>query len=148
MMREARLKMLEMTAGRVAAIHDSFLGVRHGPQVFIDGSCAVFASLSTDATVRRYELDLLCELAEKKQGCGTFTICERVDRESAGLSADSFSLSRDGEHIADEWRVLTDLVAYQLLAAFKAMSLGLAPDNPSPSRIINRVVSGVKIYET
>ena len=46
-MQEARLKMQEMTAGRVVAAFDSFLGLRHGPQVFVNGECVVFASLSS-----------------------------------------------------------------------------------------------------
>src|SRR5580692_10511809 len=33
--REASLKALEMTAGRTVAVHETFLGVRHGPMSFL-----------------------------------------------------------------------------------------------------------------
>jgi len=34
----------------------------------------------------------------------------------------------------------------QLFALFNSIHLGIAPDNPSPSGMVNWVVKGVKIY--
>ena len=48
------------------------------------------------------------------------------------------------EPLEDDYRVLTDIVAGQILATFKSIHLGLSPDNPSPDGIINRVVAGVR----
>ena len=39
--REAALKCLELTAGRVVAIHDTPLGFRHGPKIVIGESTVV-----------------------------------------------------------------------------------------------------------
>jgi len=145
-MQEARLKMQEMTAGRVASAFDSFLGLRHGPQVFVNGECVVVASLSSNPSVRRYERDLLRELRDKKQGIGTLVICGRAEREIRDLASAVIELYPVEEPLDDDYRVLTDIVACQILAVFKSVELGLSPDNPSPDGIINRVVEGITVY--
>ena len=66
--REAALKMLELTDGRVIAIADYPLGFRHGPKTILNGSTLVVAFLSNDAHTRRYELDLLTELRRDARG--------------------------------------------------------------------------------
>ena len=138
--------MQEMTGGRIASIHDTYLGLRHGPQLFVNNDCIVVASLSSETRSRRYELDLLRELKSKRQGCGTLVICGRVDAEIAGVCDEVIDLFPKGEPLADDFRVLTDVIACQMLAAFKSLGLGLSPDNPSPDGIINKVVKGVTIY--
>jgi tagatose-6-phosphate ketose/aldose isomerase len=145
-MQEARLKMQEMTAGRVVAAFDSFLGLRHGPQVFVNGECVVVASLSSVPAVQRYERDLLKELKAKKQGIGTLVLCAKADKEIRELSDAVIELFPSTEPLEDDYRVLTDIVAGQILATFKSIHLGLSPDNPSPDGIINRVVAGVRLY--
>jgi tagatose-6-phosphate ketose/aldose isomerase len=145
-MQEACLKMQEMTAGRIVATHDSFLGLRHGPQVFVNDACVVIAALSSSPAVRRYELDLLRELKQKKQGMGTLVICGRSDGEVKEVASAVIELFPSEEPLEDDYRVLTDIVTCQILAAFKSISLGLSPDNPSPDGIIHRVVEGIVIY--
>ena len=60
--REASLKMLEMTAGRVATTCETFLGLRHGPMSGIHGDTLVVCFLSSDPLVRAYETDVLTEM--------------------------------------------------------------------------------------
>ncbi len=146
-MTESGLKMQEMTDGRVVTQAASYLGLRHGPQVFVDGRCAVVASLSGRQRVRRYELDLLRELREKEQGCATLVIgCAGVAA-AAEWASHVIDLGVDSAELPDEFRVMSDVVVGQLLGTFKSLELGLQPDNPSTSGIINRVVQGVVIYE-
>jgi len=40
-----------------------------------------------------------------------------------------------------------DVTVGQMLGLFKALDLGLKPDNPSERGIITRVVKGVRIYD-
>jgi tagatose-6-phosphate ketose/aldose isomerase len=145
-MQEGRLKMQEMTAGHVVSTFDSFLGLRHGPQVFVNGECVVVASLSSNPAVRRYERDLLRELRDKKQGIGTLVICGKADKEDRDLSSAVIELFPSEQPLDDDYRVLTDIVACQILAVFTSVKLGLSPDNPSPDGIINRVVQGITVY--
>ena len=66
--REASLKILEMTAGNVIAIPETFLGLRHGPMSFLREDSLVLCILSSDPRVRRYEKDLIDELRSKQLG--------------------------------------------------------------------------------
>ena len=60
--REAALKMLELTDGRVVSLAEAPLGFRHGPKTVVNGNTLVVVFLSNDAHTRRYDLDLLAEL--------------------------------------------------------------------------------------
>ena len=45
---EARLKILELTAGKVAALFDTSMGLRHGPKSFLDKKTIVFDFVSNN----------------------------------------------------------------------------------------------------
>lgn len=146
-MQECQLKLQEMTEGRVASRFDSFLGLRHGPKVFVTNKCVVIAAVSSNPDVRRYEADLLREIRLEKLGAGTMIICAKKTDDIAE-SADLFiELYPDTEPVDDAFRVATDVCAGQILALFKCIAFGLGPDNPSTGGTINRVVKGVTIYE-
>jgi tagatose-6-phosphate ketose/aldose isomerase len=140
---EAALKMLEMSDGQCVSRVDSFLGFRHGPQVFAGKHCLVCAVLSEDENTRRYELDLLAEMQRKGQGAGYLVI---------GPSASKLDLPKliafESEGLGPFFRIFPAIVVLQMLAFYKSMALGLSPDAPSASGIINRVVEGVTIYKT
>lgn len=146
-MQECQLKMLEMSDGKVATRFESFLGLRHGPQVFVDSDCVVIAALATDESVRRYELDLLHELRSKNQGCGVLTICDRKNAEIDETSTHVIELFPDEPGVPDQFRVMTDVIVGQIIATIKCLQLGLRPDTPSASGVISRVVQGVTIYD-
>ena len=146
-MQECHLKMAEMTDGRVASIFNSFVGLRHGPQVFVNDQAVVIAALASDPLVRQYELDLLRELKAKKQGIGTLVVCDKATPEIRQLASEIIELFPEGESVEDDFRMMTDVMVGQILALFKCMSLGLRPDAPSTSGTISRVVQGVKIYD-
>jgi tagatose-6-phosphate ketose/aldose isomerase len=63
---ESALKVLELTAGRIATFAESYLGVRHGPLSAVNGETLVVAYVSGDARRRGYELDLLAEIGAKR----------------------------------------------------------------------------------
>jgi tagatose-6-phosphate ketose/aldose isomerase len=140
--REAGLKILEMTAGGVAVLTETFLGLRHGPMSFLREDSLVLAFLSGDAKVRRYESDVLEELRGKKLGkivaIGSGSANEIPCHELIGTAA---------QDLPDELRTPFDIVFPQLLAFHLSLRSGLDPDNPSPHGVINRVVQGVRIHE-
>lgn len=147
-MQECSLKMQEMTNGTVATIHDSYLGVRHGPQAFIRDDCIVCASISSDPLIKQYEIDFLQELKKKRQGCGTLITCTQSSGDIDRVGSNVIQLLPDGAKLPDAFRVVSDVVVGQMLAMFKSIQLGLKPDNPSPSGTIHRVVKGVTIYDS
>lgn len=140
---EAHLKVQEMTAGKVVARAESFLGLRHGPLAMVHADTLVVAFLSADARRRRYELDLLRELRAKGLGALTLAVSDS-DEDLSGL-ADVVVTTALDQPLADDLRPPVYVVAAQLLALFLSLEMGLAPDLPSAG-VINRVVQGVTIY--
>ena len=60
--------MLEMTAGRVSTLCETYLGFRHGPMSYVDRDSLIVCFLSSEPKVRVYETDLLRKLDRKKLG--------------------------------------------------------------------------------
>ncbi|HEY6825154.1 MAG TPA: SIS domain-containing protein [Steroidobacteraceae bacterium] len=141
--REAALKMLELTDGRVIAIADSPLGFRHGPKTILNGGTLVVVFLSNDEHARRYEVDLLTEL---RRDAVAGRVIALAGREDGGAHADTLVLSEDAVALSDLELCLPYAVFAQVLGMLYSMSLGLSPDNPNAAGTVNRVVQGVSIY--
>ena len=139
--RETALKITELTGGAIAALAESFLGLRHGPMSFLRKETLVVCLLSSEAHRRRYELDLIAELRSKQLG------------RLAVIGPESWS-SAEVEHVPamasdlpDALRSPFEIVFPQLLAFHLSLRAGLDPDEPSPGGVIHRVVRGVHLYE-
>jgi len=145
--REAHLKMSEMTEGRVMCRYDSFLGLRHGPQVLINDKTFVLAFVSSDPYKQRYEFELLSELKHQNKAGKVLVICKSINDELASVCDEYIELLTPGQDLHEDFRIMPDIVAGQLLGFFTSMKLGLKPDNPSTDGTINRVVQGVKVYD-
>lgn len=141
--REAALKMLELTDGRVISIADSALGFRHGPKTILNGSTLVVAFLSNDAHTRRYERDLLAEL---RRDAVAGRVIALAGREENAQHADTLVLGEEAAALTDLELCLPYAVFAQALALLRSLSLGLTPDNPNAAGTVNRVVQGVSIY--
>jgi len=138
---EAALKILEMTAGSFPVLAESYLGLRHGPMVFVTPGTLVLCILSNDPLRRAYELDLVQELRDKRIGY----LAGIADFDEAAAYFDVV-IPAVAPHTDDQLRTPYEIVAAQLLGYNLSMLSGLNPDNPSPDGIINRVVQGVKIH--
>lgn len=140
--REACLKTLEMTAGRIATLPETYLGLRHGPMSFLKPDSLVICFVSSDPRRRRYEMDLVRELREKNIGRLIALAPAEVDRAPFEVV-----ISTAASSLPDYLRTPAEIVFCQLLAYHFSLGFGLNPDNPSPEGVINRVVQGVRIYE-
>jgi len=141
---ESALKVLEMTAGKIHAIADSFLGIRHGPLSALDDRTLVVCSLSEDPGRRSYELDLLEEIRTKRLGRKRVVLSGNNGEGLEGLAEQVISLGPG--MISDQYRPPIDVIFGQLLGLFSSLQYGLKPDLPSPNGAIARVVSDIKIY--
>lgn len=168
--RESALKMLELTAGRVATWHDSPLGFRHGPKSVINDGTLVVVYVSADPYTRQYDRDIVAELRGSMNPSSVVALTGPVlvdsvlvDSVSGGaVSGDtvptgSASVGRvpagPGEvdrqpldELDDAARSVVLVVLAQIIALHHALALGLTPDNPFPSGAVNRVVEGVTIH--
>src|SRR5258708_26800639 len=76
--REAALKMLELTSGRVTTLCESYLGFRHGPMSYAQDDTLIVCNLSCHPTIRAYEMDLLHELDRKKLGAAKLIVADNI----------------------------------------------------------------------
>jgi tagatose-6-phosphate ketose/aldose isomerase len=130
-----------MTAGRVVAIPETYLGLRHGPMSFLRSDTLVLCWLSNDPVRRRYEEDLLAELRTKKLGRIVCIGTPLADPELAGAV-----IASSAPGMPDPLRAPFEIVFAQLLAYHMSLRAGLDPDSPSPDGVITRVVQGVRMH--
>ena len=139
---ESGLKVIELTAGRVVGLTESFLGLRHGPLSAIDRDTLVVGFLSAAARRRAFELDLLQEICDKK-------ITEKCLIVAPTAVTDGFENKlyfELPELISDLYLPPLFVLVGQLLGLSASIREGLRPDEPSPHGAISRVVTHVTIH--
>jgi len=143
--REAALKMLEMTAGRVTTLSETYLGFRHGPMSYIQDKTLIVGFLSSDPILRAYELDLLQELDRKNLGLSKLIVGEMLPERA--LRKEDVAIECTGlAEFGDEEAATIDVVVAQLLGFFRCLEEGLRPDSPSEDGIIQRVVEKFPLH--
>ena len=144
--REAALKMLELTDGRVVSVADTPLGFRHGPKTILNGGSLVVVMLSNDGYARQYELDLLKEL---RRDAVAARIVALSTSPLAEPHRDDVLLTRsatDGRPANDLESCFPLALFAQSLALLRSLSVGVRPDSPNAAGTVSRVVQGVSIY--
>lgn len=145
---EASLKMLELSAGKVVALHESSLGFRHGPKSILNETSAVVIFLSQDPYTRKYDLDILRELTAGNSGMKVIALTEKEDEEVAKLADWTIPVNYCEDTLNSQFSLtLLYIIFAQVLAMKKSLQLNITPDNPSPTGAISRVVQGVTIHE-
>ncbi len=141
---EAGLKMLEMTAGRIPCLSESFLGLRHGPMSAIHADTLIVAFLSSDPVVRAYEVDLLREVDRKELGARKVVVGSVLPPDLSTRDGDRFV--ECGPGLGDADLAVLDVLVGQILAFHCCLETGLKPDSPSTGGVINRVVESFAIH--
>lgn len=139
--REAALKMLELSAGKMVAVSDTSLGFRHGPKSVVNGRTLVCCFVSSDPHTRRYDLDMIGELQRDARAAFVLTIGEATTGD--GFEPD---IASPASGLTDAWLAPLWVIPAQLYALHRSIALGNTPDNPFPNGELNRVVQGVTIY--
>lgn len=143
--REAALKMLEMTAGRVTTSCETYLGLRHGPMSAVNDETLTVCFLSTEPQTRAYESDVLREIAQKQ--LGLFRLIAGKDIPSELVRAGDVLIPYEGsDALEDDNVTVLDAVVGQILAFSRCLHEGLQPDSPSQSGIIQRVVRSFALH--
>ncbi|MCM1150599.1 MAG: SIS domain-containing protein [Alistipes sp.] len=142
---ESHLKLQELTDGGVVCCFDSFLGFRHGPKAVVNGDTLLVYLLSDDPNVRRYETDLIRQIAANNRVVGMIAVsAEPVEVE--GVEFDLNVVLDGGTQRHGIYGCIPYVFVAQLLGYYKSLAGGLDPDAPSVSGNISRVVEGVTIY--
>lgn len=137
--REAALKVLELSAGRVLALANTPLGFRHGPKSTLNAETLVVVFRSIEPLARRYEHDLLQELRGDGVAGKVLSVGPHTE-----IADDDYTLPASA--LSDSWLAAAWLPFAQMYALQRSAALGLTPDNPFPDGTVNRVVKGVTIH--
>ena len=133
--REAALKVMELSAGKIPCLWDSVLGFRHGPKSFVTDKTEVVVFTSSDQPAMRYEEDLIAELRAQFPNAKVSSI---------GPDADIDLAHPDGT----VWAAPNAILYSQLAGSLWSQAMGLNVDNPFEGQgTLTRVVSGVQLYE-
>ena len=144
---ESHLKVQELTDGIVVGKAEDTLGLRHGPMAAVDAETLVVVFCSRDEHRRKYEGDLLRELAGKNLGLKRIAVAPRVEESWRAFLHDWVEFDPGAlRGIPDDLVSPVLIIPAQALGLFKSLELGLKPDAPSRNRAISRVVQGVTIY--
>lgn len=141
--RESALKVLELTAGKLAAFYDSPTGFRHGPKSLVDSETLIVVFISSHPYTRQYDLDLLAELRRDQQAKRVVAIAADTD---AIIESGPHILLPPARHFNDMELAFCFLAYAQVFALTQSINVGNTPDTPSANGTVNRVVQGVVIH--
>lgn len=141
---EAQLKLLELTAGKIATGYDSPMGFRHGPKSFINENTMIFVFVSNDDYTRKYDLDVLEEIHGDK--ISKFTCAVSVNKDN-NFSGSTFGFDAKYANLPDLYLAFPYILFAQTISLLTSVKVGNTPDTPSPSGTVNRVVKGVIIHQ-
>ncbi|WP_075182703.1 SIS domain-containing protein [Pantoea sp. 1.19] len=141
--RESALKVLELTAGKLAAFYDSATGFRHGPKSLVNDETLVVMFISSHPYTRQYDLDLLAELRRESQALRIVAIAAEND---PVIAAGPHILLPPSRPFIDMEQAFCFLMYAQVFALTQSLRVGNTPDTPSASGAVNRVVQGVVIH--
>lgn len=141
--RESALKVLELTAGKLAAFYDSPTGFRHGPKSLVDNETLIVVFISSHPYTRQYDLDLLAELRRDQQAKRVVAIAADTD---AIIESGPHILLPPARHFNDMELTFCFLTYAQVFALTQSIKVGNTPDTPSANGTVNRVVQGVVIH--
>lgn len=137
--REAALKLMELTDGRILTSFDSPLGFRHGPKVMVNDRTLIVLFMSNDPLTRAYDLDLRAELLKDNRAAKIVTLSAIDDIDDA--------IILPGMANAPDIELLYPyIIAPQIYGVFASIASGLTPDNPNVTGTVNRVVQGVRLH--
>lgn len=142
--KEAALKVLELTAGRMMTMSETVLGLRHGPMAALNDKTLFLSFASGDECRANYTVDLLKEISTKDVVAERIAIGQASTKAKLAPYCDLY-LSLDLE-TEDVYRPVVDVIFGQLLGLYCSVAHGLKPDSPSPGGVINRVVQQFQIY--
>jgi tagatose-6-phosphate ketose/aldose isomerase len=143
--REASLKFLELTGGKIPTSYDSSLGFRHGPKSILDRDTVVVVFLSRHPYTRQYDLDILEEIYRETNRGKVIAISSFADSTAETISDIFYHVNLE-EINEDIYLTFPYILFAQTFAMYKSIDLGFSPDNPSPDGVVNRVVKGVTIH--
>ena len=142
---ESALKLCELTDGVIMTTFDTTMGFRHGPKSVVCPGSLEVVYLSDDSYTRKYDIDIVKEMANEKDGNKILVVSGYNDEEVAKLADYFISFDNVGRY-NNVFLGLEYINVAQTIALLKSIKMRIKPDTPCPSGRLNRVVQGVTIY--
>ncbi|SHJ03381.1 SIS domain-containing protein [Propionispora hippei] len=142
--REAALKLLELTAGKVISRYDTPMGFRHGPKAMLTPRTVILYFVAGNDYTKRYDLDMLRELSQASKN--KLIVVSDVYDEVIERVADVYIFNSVSDKVAEAFSPFIPLVVGQLFALSASLRLGCTPDNPFPGGEVNKIVQGVTVH--
>ena len=139
---ETSLKIVELTAGRMLGMPETFLGLRHGPMSVLRENTPVLCFASTETGRQRYEEDLVNDL--RSRGLGRLVV---IGDESALKWDTHFRVPAIAPALPDYLRTPFEILFAQVVAYHCSLHVNVDPDNPSPDGTVTRVVRPFLIHD-
>lgn len=144
--KEAALKNLELTSGKVDTYSESVLGFRHGPKSIMNDRTLVVVFISNDEYIRLYDRDIAREIFGDNGNHKVVAIGYKYNKEIKDVCDEYYYLD-EKEDVIDILAVLDYILFAQIFSFFNSLRNGVYPDDPKPDGTVNRVVQGVNIYD-
>lgn len=144
--KEAALKLLELTAGKIISRYDTPMGFRHGPKAMLTPKTTILYFVSNNEYTKKYDLDMLKELSQAVKN-NLIAVSDKYDADIEKY-ADVYIFNSNLENLDEAFTPYVSLVIAQMYALFASIQLNCTPDNPFPSGEVNKVVQGVSIYKS
>src|SRR5690625_6052874 len=97
--------------------------------------------MSQDPYTRKYDMDILREVAADESGLNVIALVDKADDEIKELANWTIEVDAKDQAIDNDFELaLLYVIFAQALAMKKSIRLGITPDNPSPTGRINRVI--------
>lgn len=143
--KEAALKLLELTRGKVVGYCESSMGFRHGPKSIVNDKTISFVMLPIEKYAYKYDFDIAKEMYhdEGEHRVVVYTMESNEDLENNADQVISVETKLDNEIYLG----LLYLLFAQVFALHASIKYEINPDHPNPSGAVNRVVKGVYIYD-
>lgn len=116
---EAALKMLELSAGQVVAVHESSLGFRHGPKSILNDKSVVVLFMSQDPYTRKYDMDILREVAADESGLQVVVLTEQADEEIEKLADVTVAVNFGQESLTTDFQLALLYILFGQALALK-----------------------------
>ncbi|MCW3116880.1 MAG: agaS, partial [Chitinophagaceae bacterium] len=134
-----------LTDGKIVCKNDSYLGFRHGPKSVIDNNTLVVYFFSNNDYVKKYEEDFLHSMLKGNKALSEMGIGESDTGTILNLDS-TFYFGEINSLLNEDFLPLCSIIPVHILCFFKAIELGIKPDQPSANGAITRVVEGVNIH--
>lgn len=144
--KEAALKLLELTAGKIISRYDTPMGFRHGPKAMLTPKTTILYFVSNNGYTQKYDLDMLKELSQAVR-YKLIVVSDQYDAEIE-KHADVYLYNSLRDPLNEAFTPYVPLLIAQLYALFASIQLDCTPDNPFPSGEVNKIVQGVSIHKS